>query len=112
MNSRDEAVAALIARGFHAQNWDYYASGAFAVASEVVDIGDDIHLLRHMVVVIPVEGGWSIRSEFPVGVEKVSLTEAVNAAGSLVSELREFGLPRRYLAEQAAFVTRKHQHEL
>jgi hypothetical protein len=54
-----------------------------------------------MVVVIPVESGWSIRSAFPVGVENVSLTEAVNAAGALVSELQEFGRPRRYLAEQA-----------
>lgn len=99
MTSRDEAVAALIARGFHAQRWDCYAPGAFAVASEAVDIGDGIRLLRHMAVVVPVEGGWSLRSEFPVGVEGVSLAEAINAAGALVSELREFGLSRRFRAE-------------
>jgi hypothetical protein len=99
MDSRDEAIADLIARGYHAQHWDCYTPGAFAVASETVDIGDDILLLRHMVVVVPVEGGWSIRSEFPMGVEGVSLAEAVNAAGTLVSELREFGRPRRYQAE-------------
>ena len=102
MESRDEMVALLIARGFHAQCWDCYAPGAFAVASEAVDIGDDILLLKHMVVIIPVDGGWSLRSEFPVGVEGVSLATAVDAAGEMVSELREFGLPKRYRAEPSA----------
>ena len=42
IESRDEAVAILIARGFHAQHWDSYAPGAFAVASEAVEIGDAV----------------------------------------------------------------------
>ena len=66
MESRDEAIAHLTARGFHAQRWDCYAPGAFAVASEAEMIGGDILLLKHMVIVVPVDGGWSIRSEFPV----------------------------------------------
>jgi len=106
MESRDEAAAELIARGLHAQPWDCYGPGAFAVASEVVDIGDDIRLLRHMVVVVPVEGGWSIRSEFPSDVEGVSLAQAVSEAAALVSELREFGRPKRYQAEQGAAADR------
>jgi hypothetical protein len=100
MESRDAAVADLIARGFHAMPWDCYTPGAFAVASAVEDIGDGIRVLKHMVVVVPTEGGWSIRSEFPEGVEGVPLAQAVSAAAALVTELRDFGRPRRYLAEQ------------
>jgi hypothetical protein len=96
MEYRDVAVAGLLARGFHAQRWDSYTPGAFAVASEAVDIGDGIRLLKHMVVVVPAESGWSIRAEFPVGVEGVSLAEAVEAAAALVSELRDFGRPLRF----------------
>jgi hypothetical protein len=106
MESRDEAIAELIARGLHAQPWDCCDPDAFAVASEIVDIGDDIRLLRHMVVVVPVEGGWSIRSEFPSDVEGVSLAQAVSEAAALVSELREFGRPKRYQAEQNAAADR------
>src|SRR5262249_19205926 len=102
MDSRDDAIGDLIAQGFHAQPWDCYRPGAFAVASEAVDIGDGIRLLKHMVVVVPAEGGWSIRSEFPVRVEGVSLAEAVKAAGALVSELREFGAPKCFRAERGA----------
>ncbi len=94
MESGDEAIAHLIARGFHAQHWDCYAPGAFAVASTAIDIGDDIIILQHTVVVVPVVGGWSVRCEFPAGVEGVSLAEAVDAAAALVSEMLEFGLPK------------------
>ena len=102
MDSRDEAVAVLIARGFHAQSWDCYAPGAFAVASEAVDIGNGTRLLKHMVVVVPAQGAWSICSEFPVDVEGVCLADAVKAAAVLVSELREFGLPKRCAADQGS----------
>jgi hypothetical protein len=107
MESRDDAVAHLVARGFHAQRWDSYVPGAFAVASEAVDIGDSIRLLRHIVVVVPAQGAWSICSEFPVDVQGVSLADAVNAAAALVSELREFGRPKRYAAEQTAPAVRR-----
>jgi hypothetical protein len=86
----------LAARGLHAQRWDSDGSGAFAVASEVQDIGDGIRLLRHMVSVVPAPSGWSIRSEFGVEVEGVSLAEAVNAASELVLELKAFGVPKRF----------------
>jgi hypothetical protein len=109
MESRDDAIGDLIARGFHAQPWDCCGPGAFAVASEAVDIGDGICLLKHTVVVFPAEGGWSIRSEFPVGVERVSLAEAVKAAGALVSELREFGAPKCFRDERDAGPDRPHE---
>lgn len=96
MESREKAIAFLVDRGFHAQEWDCYAPGAIAIASEVVDAGG-FNLLKHMVLLVPDTGGWSLRSDFPVDASVVSLAEAISRAEQLVTELKQFGVPKAFL---------------
>ena len=97
MQSLSEAIAHLIARGYHAQAWEYPATpGALAVASEVIDAGDGLRILRHFVVVLPNEQGWRVCWERAES-DHESLDNAVEAAADLVTELKAGGIPYKWL---------------
>ena len=61
--SRDEAIAYLTGRGLHVRPWRHCHPESFAVCGAVEDVGDDIKVLKYLVVVIPTEHGWSVESE-------------------------------------------------